>query len=258
MVLFDTHCHIEDKSYDKCRDEIVERMEKVGVECATVVGINLARSKKCIQVAEKYENIFASVGIHPHNANEATPKALKELKKIASHEKVCAWGELGLDFNRLFQPVDVQVNCMVEQLKIADALGLPSIFHERDTKGKFLEVLQTHTNSQRRGVVHCFGGNRKELLAYLDMGLYIGVTGIVTHPQRGASLRSLINLIPSDKLVIETDSPYLTPFQHKKSRRNEPSFVGAVLQTLAEVRGVSEEVLAEQLWNNSCALFGIE
>ena len=160
----------------------------------------------------------------------------------------------------MFSPKKDQEKWLVRQLDIAEGLDLPVIFHERDSNGRFMEILKTHFASGfQKGVIHCFSGNKIELKQYLDLGLYIGITGIVTIKQRGADLRKLIPHIPQDRILIETDAPYLTPYPDiKHTRRNEPAFVRSVLFKLAEVRKEDPDKLAGTVWNNTCRLFRID
>jgi TatD DNase family protein len=184
---------------------------------------------------------------------------IESLKKLAGNKKVKAWGETGLDFNRMFSPRALQEKWFVRQIEVAQELGFPLIFHERDSKGRFGEMLKTHLESGAKGVVHCFSGNKKELFDYLSMGLYIGITGIITIESRGAELRKLVTEIPSDRLLIETDAPYLTPAPQKnKTKRNEPAFVRSVLMKLAEVRKEDPEELSIRIWKNTHRLYGID
>jgi TatD DNase family protein len=221
-----------------------------------IAGIDVKSCRAAIHLAETHEEIFASVGVHPHDAEQCGADTLKTLKALSKHPKVKAWGEIGLDYNRMYSPRDVQERIFIEQLEIADTLGLPLIFHERDTGGRFLELLKAHPDSTRRGVIHCFSGTRQELEQYLSLGFLIGITGILTIASRGAELRKLVVDIPGDRLLIETDAPYLTPAPQKnKTRRNEPAFVLSVLLKLAEVRKEDPEALSKILWDNTRRLF---
>ena len=158
----------------------------------------------------------------------------------------------------MYSPRLDQEKWFSRQLQVADELKLPLIFHERDSRGRFLEMLRAMPADDRRGVVHCFSGNEDELRQYLDLGLYIGITGIVTIQGRGADLRRLAPLVPDDRLLVETDAPYLTPAPHKnKTRRNEPAFVHAVLSKLACVRQQDPDQLAARIWDNTCRLYGL-
>ena len=178
--------------------------------------------------------------------------------ELSRRPEVCAWGEIGLDFNRMYSPRQDQEHWFVRQLETAGELDLPIIFHERDSRGRFLELLKAHARRSLRGVVHCFSGTQTELEHYLDWGFYIGITGIVTMPERGRNLRKMIANIPDDRLLIETDAPYLTPVPDKRNlRRNEPAFVRSVMLELARVRREDPESLAARIWQNTCRLYGL-
>jgi len=259
MRLFDSHCHLDDKSYQPDREAVLARSREAGVMGFMVVGINPQTARKAIQLAETHPGVYASVGIHPHDASHCSDAVLEELVDLAKHGKVCAWGETGLDFNRMYSPRDVQEKWFERQLDIAARLGLPLIFHERESNGRFLEMLKASGTASLRGVVHCFSGNRREMLAYLDLGLHIGITGIVTMQQRGQALRDLVPLIPEDRLLVETDAPYLTPApERNQARRNEPAFVKSVLLKVAEIRQTDPTAMAETTWQNTCNLYGLK
>ncbi len=259
MKLFDSHCHLDDRSFERDFGDVMARAEQNGVKKIMVVGIALKSCKRAVELAEKYDRVYASVGIHPHDASDCDDKTIGLLKDLAKSRKVKAWGETGLDFNRMFSPREQQEKWFFRQLEMAGELGLPLIFHERDSDGRFLEILKDRMKNGQKGVVHCFSGNRKELLEYLALGLYIGVTGIATIEKRGEDLRKLLPLIPSDRLLIETDAPYLTPAPEKnKTRRNEPAFVKSVMLKIAEVRGENLGELSQAVWENTHRLYGIE
>ncbi|MEZ4529202.1 MAG: TatD family hydrolase [Desulfobacterales bacterium] len=258
MKLFDSHCHLNDPVFGKDFQDTVHRMEKAGVCGLMIVGIDRNNSAEAVKLAETRKGFFASVGIHPHDAKHCSKEDISFLRELAKHPKVRAWGEIGLDFNRMYSPAADQEKCFARQLETADKIGLPLIFHERDSKGRFGEILRTYYNKDRRGVVHCFSGNRREMDNYLDMGFFIGITGIVTVKTRGEELRRLIPHIPKDRILIETDAPYLTPApERNQHRRNEPAFVRSVLLKIAEVRGEAPEPLSDAVWENTCRLFGI-
>ena len=258
MKLFDSHCHLDDRAYDNDIDDVIHRMHVAGVASAMIVGTTLQRSIKAVSLAESFSGLYASVGIHPHDAKSCSEETLENLKKLARKFSVHAWGEIGLDFNRMFSPRNDQEKWLVRQLDVADELGLPVIFHERDTHGRLIEILKTHFNKDRNGVIHCFSGDKKELEQYLNMGLYIGITGIVTMEGRGADLRRLVHSIPVDRILIETDAPYLIPAPEKnRIRRNEPAFVRSVLLKLSELKKEDPVHLADKIWANTCGLYNV-
>ncbi|HKK91066.1 MAG TPA: TatD family hydrolase [Desulfobacteraceae bacterium] len=258
MKLFDSHCHIDDPCFDEDFDDVLARAQNAGVDAMMIAGVTMETNKKAVGMAEKYPNVFAAVGIHPHDVKQCSGEMLQEVKQLAASSCVKAWGEIGLDFNRMFSPAPIQEQWLDEQMAAADDLGLPIIFHERDSNGRFLEMVRDFRFKNRQGVVHCFSGSKEEMFTYLDLGYYIGITGILTIKQRGAMLRELAAMIPMDRIVIETDAPYLTPAPQKnKTRRNEPAFVKSVMTTLAETRAEDVDLLAEQIWQNTCQLYNI-
>jgi TatD DNase family protein len=258
MKLFDSHCHLDDPVFDPDRKAVVERARQAGVKAAMIVGISRETSIKAVELTNEYSCLYASVGIHPHEAQHCSSDVLDTLEVLANHSKVKAWGEIGLDFCRMHSPQEQQEHWFVQQLVRAQRLKLPLIFHERDSKGQFLNLLKTYYDDMRGGV-HCFSGTKTEMMAYLDMGLYIGITGIATIKGRGKQLRDLIPLIPADRILIETDAPYLTPTPDRnKTRRNEPAFVKTTLLKIAAIRQEMPEKIASQTWDNTCRLFRIE
>ncbi|MFH2218236.1 MAG: TatD family hydrolase [Pseudomonadota bacterium] len=260
MKLFDSHCHLEDRAYDRDRDSVVKRMRKAGVAGAMIIGVTRQRSIEAVSLAESLPGCYASVGIHPHDAKSCDESTLAFLADLAKSPKVRAWGEIGLDFNRMFSSRTDQEKWCIRQLEIADTLGLPVIFHERDSNGRLVEILKDHRDKlKKNGVVHCFSGDDNELKQYLDLGIYIGITGIVTLKGRGEALRQLVPRIPVDRLLVETDAPFLTPAPEiNRTRRNEPAFVRSVLLKLAAVRNEAPDLLAGTVWGNTCRLFGID
>ena len=259
MRLFDSHCHLHDIEYQKDMEDVIQRATEAGVLAEMIVGFNLKSSQRGVALAQTRSRFFASVGIHPHDAKSCSNAVLNDLKNLAADPNVHAWGEIGLDFNRMFSPQDVQEKWFRQQLEIADKLDLPVILHERDSKGRLLDILKENNNLKRKGVVHCFSGTTHEMEAYLDLGYHIGITGIITIESRGKTLRKQAPLIPADRLLIETDAPFLTPAPFKnKTRRNEPAFVRSVMLKLAEVRGEDPEVLSETIWQNTCQLYNID
>jgi len=258
MKLFDSHCHLDDSVYDPDFEPVLERARSAGVSAMMIAGINLKTSQKAVALSEAHKEIFAAVGFHPHDASEACESAMEALEKLADHPKVLAWGEIGLDFNRMHSPKNIQEKWLIRQLAAADSLNLPVIFHERESNGRLLDILKQCHRHPGNGVIHCFSGTRSELSQYLDLGYYIGITGIITIQSRGADLRKLAAEIPQNRILIETDAPYLTPAPEKNhKRRNEPAFVRSVLLKLAEVREEVPDELADALWTNTCRLFRV-
>ena len=259
MKLFDSQCHLDDRSYQGDLEAVIQRAGQEGIENMMTVCIDQETSIRSMEIAETFHGVYAAVGVHPHRASSCSERVMKRLTDLAGNPRVCAWGETGLDFNRMYSPKEDQETWFVRQIQAADEQRLPLILHERDSHGRLLEILKAHPNENRRGVVHCFSGNRSELGAYLDLGYSIGITGILTLQKRGIDLRKLVGYIPLERLLIETDAPYLTPAPQKnKTRRNEPAFVKSVLLKLAEIRKADPEMLASDTTSNARCLFNIE
>ena len=259
MKIFDSHCHLDDRSYKRDIFNVLERAQSAGVNRMMTIGINKRTSEIAVSLAQSHDRIYASVGVHPHDVENCNEAILEELVELAKNKEVRAWGEIGLDFNRMYSPRDDQEKWFRRQLEIAGRLDLPMIFHERDSNGRFLEMLKNNCSATINGVVHCFSGTFEELRRYLELGLHIGITGILTMKSRGAQLREMVSTIPANRLLVETDAPYLTPSpERNRHKRNEPAFVKSVLLKLAEVRGIDPEELSEVVWENTCKLYNIE
>ncbi|MBF0302836.1 MAG: TatD family hydrolase [Desulfamplus sp.] len=263
MKLFDSHAHIDDNVYDGDFNEMLKRASDAGVDGIMVAGVTPETIVKALEIAKQphsHSNLFISVGMHPHDAQYCSDEIIDDYKRLAGKYPsiIKAWGETGLDFNRMHSPREVQEQWFVRQIEAADDLNLSMIFHERDSEGRLLQILESMNHRERKGVVHCFSGTKEEMFRYLNLGYYIGITGIVTLQQRGEMLRELAVLLPDDRIVIETDAPYLTPAPMKnKTRRNEPSFVKHVFNKLVDIRGVDAQVLSDMLWKNTCSLYNI-
>jgi len=174
MKLFDSHCHLDDKTYTRDLTRVIERARSAGVARLMTIGVNGKTSARAVELAVSHSEIYASVGVHPHDAGHCRESVIDDLLKLAKNPKVRAWGEIGLDFNRMYSPREDQEKWFRKQLETAGSLDLPMIFHERDSNGRFLEMLKNHADHKLKGVVHCFSGDHNELERYLDLGLYIG------------------------------------------------------------------------------------
>jgi TatD DNase family protein len=259
MKLFDSHCHIDDRSFDKDRKNVIKNAMDSDVHAMMIVSITEDSARTAVQIAENFPQCYASVGIHPHDAKMCNESSLSALIELGQHDKVKAWGETGLDFNRMYTPQNVQERWFIRQLEIAQHQGFPLIFHERDSNGRFLDILKSYDPDERKGVVHCFSGSKKELKGYLDLNYDIGITGIITQQKRGEFLRSLMRYIPKERILIETDAPYLTPMPEKKQfRRNEPAFVRSTFFKVCELLEEDPEDLAQTLWDTTCRLYDID
>ena len=259
MMLFDSHCHLDDPSFKNDLEAVIDRARAAGVIRLMTIGVTLDASRTAVVLARSRPGVYASVGVHPHDAQDCSDAVLDELVRLSRAPEVRAWGETGLDFNRMYSPREEQEKWFQRQLETAAERSLPMIFHERDSRGRFLELLKTCPPPPGAAVIHCFSGTESELKRYLDMGYYIGLTGILTVKERGESLRRLAPRIPPGQLLVETDAPYLTPEpERRRLRRNEPAFVRSVLLKLAEVRREDPEELARTVFANACRLYRLD
>jgi TatD DNase family protein len=258
--LVDSHCHLDLPQFDADRDAVIARMAEGGVRYAINPGVDLASSHVAVALAQQHECIYAAVGIHPHDAKTLDAVALKELKQLAASPRVVAVGEIGLDYYRDLSPRDVQRRAFEAQLELAAELGLPVIVHDRDAHADMLATLRHWCSSlvtrhSSVGVLHSFSGDVTMAEQAVAMGFYIGVSGPVTY-KNAYRLRDVVRAVPLERLLIETDAPYLTPHPHR-GQRNEPAYVRRVAQAVADVRGLTLEQVAAQTTANAGVLFGL-
>ncbi|MDO5328447.1 MAG: TatD family hydrolase [Clostridia bacterium] len=255
MLVFDTHCHLDDEKFDEDREEAYQRMMDAGVRRCVCVGSDIATSKRSIAFAQSHGGVYAAAGVHPHEAKDAAPDYLDELTELLSRPRVVALGEIGLDYYYDLSPRDVQKRVMEEQVKLAVKLGKPAIFHIRDAHGDMVDFFRTQKELPA-GIIHCFSGSPEIAREYVKMGFYISFAGPLTF-KKAPHLQQAAREVPLDRVLVETDSPYLAP-EPKRGRRNEPANVVYTLKKLAELRDIPEEDMAEITWNNACALYGID
>jgi len=248
-------------SFQNDREEVVSRARNAGVEQMIITGTSLKSSQIAAKYAEGYPDIlYATAGVHPHDARHCSEQTIKQIRELAAHGNVVAIGECGLDFNRDFSPRPVQEKWFEAQIELACDLKLPLFLHEREAHQRFVEILAKHRARFDRAVVHCFTGTERELDVYLDMGFHIGITGWICDERRGLHLRELIKKIPYDRLMIETDAPFLTPRDLRPKPvdgRNEPAFLLHVLRTVAHCLEESEAEMAETVTQNTIEFFAI-
>lgn len=261
MTFIDSHCHIDGEQFDADRDEVVERAREAGVAAMLNIGTGDPHSddfRRAVAVAEKYQGVYASVGVHPHDAKLYDDKAEAHLiELVKSSKKVIAWGEIGLDFYYDHSPRDVQIEVFRRQIRTARELGLPIIIHSRDADDETVEILTEECSwSGFRGIMHCFGGTPKMAEALMPLGFLISFAGNVTF-KKAENLRDAARVVPLDKLLIETDCPFLTPVPFR-GKRNEPSFVAHTAAFLADLYGIEVSELATRTTRNFLDLFGLE
>ncbi len=259
MTLIDSHCHIDGEAFDEDRDEVVQRARDAGVEIMLNIGTGDPHTddfRRAVAVAERYDNVYASVGVHPHDAKLYDDKAEKHLMELAANPKVIAWGEIGLDYYYDHSPREVQVDVFRRQIRTARELDLPITIHSRDADDETVEILTEECSYEGfPGIMHCFGGTAAMAEALMPLGFLISFAGNVTF-KKAENLRDAARVVPLDRLLIETDCPFLTPVPHR-GKRNEPGFVAHTAQFLADFYGVSFETLAEHTTRNFLDLFKI-
>lgn len=253
-LLIDTHVHLNLKAYRKDREEAVARARRAGVAFMVNVGFDLETSRASIELAEAHDFIRASVGVHPHDASTLDEGALDELRDMAAHPRVVAVGETGLDYYRDLSPRDEQRRAFASQLDLAIELDLPVIVHNRDALDDTVAIIEERGRGELRGVMHCFPGDAAYAERVLDLGFHVGIGGPVTYSPRGR-LVDVAASVPLNRLLLETDAPWLTPEPHRKGR-NEPAYVALVAERIAEIRGMSVNDLARATTGNSTRLFG--
>src|SRR5512145_115883 len=253
-MLIDSHAHLEMKEFDADRNDVIERARLAGVECIVTVGTNLSLSRKALSVARQYHDIYATVGVHPHDVAKAGDKTFDELKTLAEDPKVVAYGEIGLDYFRNISPREKQVEMFARQLELACELKLPIIIHDRDAHEQTLRMVKE--SKVRNGVFHCFSGDWAMARQCLDLGFYLSVPGVVTF-DKSQKLQEVVRHAPLDWLLLETDCPYLTPAPYR-GKRNEPAFIVQTAQKVAQIRGLSCEEVAQTAAQNTRRLFRLE
>ncbi len=249
--MIDSHAHLHFPEFDKDREEVLKRCED-RLTAVITVGCDVEDSKKAVSLCEDRKNIYASVGVHPHSAKDFTEETLKEIEKLCLSPKVVAIGETGLDFYRNLSPKDSQFFAFESQVELAKKLNLPVIIHTRNAEKEMIEFLK---GKEIKGVMHCFSGSKELLKASLDSGLYVSFSGIVTYP-KNEEIRQLLRYVPSSRLLVETDAPYLSP-QPKRGKRNEPIFVGFTAMEIAKVLNLTFTDIDRITTVNAKRLFGI-
>lgn len=252
-MLIDTHAHLDFPQFQGDLGQVLERAWQAGLTAILNAGTDESSSKKAVALSKKYDRISASVGIHPHGAARASTRSISVLEGLAGDNRVLAIGETGLDFYRNLSPRDSQEILFREQLRLAHRVEKPLIIHSRQAFAETLKIIKEEKLPRAVGVMHCFSGDRHWAEAFLDLGFYISLAGPVTYP-RSHELRELVRFIPPDRLLLETDAPYLSP-QAYRGRRNEPAFIKLIYERVALLLGCNPEDLAQQLYLNAVRLF---
>jgi len=256
MELIDTHCHLTFQDLARDIDGVLARSRAASVTEWITVGTDPQENAKALEFAERFENMYAAVGIHPHDAKTVTAQMLAELKKIARHKKVAAIGETGLDYHYDFSPRQQQKEVFAEHLKIAAELSLPVIIHCREAFDETMQILEEHRSTLEKVVFHCYSGSPEQAKVVLDKGFYISYTGVVTF-KNARIKQEAARIVPVDRLMLETDSPYMSPEPMRKQKVNEPALMIHTATFLAELKQMDLEDLAQAVSATSKAFFEI-
>jgi TatD DNase family protein len=258
IMLIDSHAHLDMPHFDADRDAVIARARQAGVAAILTLGVDGASSQRAVALAQQYEGVFAAVGIHPHEAQHATPEHYKALMRLAREReanRIVAWGEIGLDYHYDHSPRDVQQCEFRRQIRLARELDLPVCIHSREAHDDVLTILDEEKASDVGVVMHCFSGDEQVARRCLELGFYISFAGPVTFTN-ARKLPAVVPLVADDRLLIETDAPYLSPHPWRgREHRNEPARVAVIAARLAEIRGVSVEEVGQAATQNFNALF---
>lgn len=254
-MFIDSHAHIQLSQFNPDREEVILRSSGSNVSNILVIGFNLETSLGAVELADRYNQVYATVGMHPHDATDLTPDVLNTFRDLLSHPKVVALGEIGLDYYRNLSPKEIQKNAFEKQLDLAEDSGMPIIIHNRDAYMDILPILEAR-KGKVKGVLHCFIGNIDLMHRSLDVGFFIGIGGIVTYPN-AKDVQQVAKEVPIDRLLIETDCPWLTP-QFRRGKRNEPAYVTEVALKISELRNTTVESIGDNTSKNFKALFGTD
>lgn len=269
--LVDTHSHLNHEKLENVQ-EILERAVAAGVEFVIVPGWDLPSSEKAIDLSEKFERVFAAVGFHPHDASKADEMSLKKIADLSSHEKVVAVGEIGLDYHYNFSPPDIQRRILEAQIEIAKSVKLPVSIHSRESDSDLMQILERQSNDnwtlpkrfdyqinpQPRGVLHSFNSTYNVARRAIDLGFYLGISGMITFGKKGqeSELQKVVRTIQPEHFIVETDSPYLAPSPHR-GKTNEPAYVPLIVNKIAELQNLNNEDISRITSYNAYKLFGV-
>ncbi len=258
-MIFDTHAHYDDRAYDEDREETLGRVFESGVGCIVNIGADIETSRSSVRLAEEYERIYAAVGIHPESVNEVDDRGIGILKElIKSSPRVRAVGEIGIDLHYDKDSLEQQKQAFIRQWDLADEFGLPVVIHSRDAAKVTFDIVRERfikAGKPLKAVMHCYSYEKEQALMYAEMGLYIGVGGVLTF-KNGRKLREAVGAIPMDRILLETDCPYLSPEPYRGSR-NDSTNIKYVVAGLAELKGISEKEVEDITYENAQRFYGI-
>lgn len=253
--MIDSHAHLEMDAFNDDRDEVIARAGQAGLAAVMTIGTTVASSENAVEIAGRYDPVYASVGVHPHEVKDVVPDDYDRLRRLAGMAKVVAIGEIGLDFYYNHSPREIQFGHFADQLDLAIELGLPVIIHDREAHEETLEFL-SYRKGRLRGVLHCFSGDMEMAERAIDLGFYISIAGPVTY-KKSEQLQKVAAGIPLETMLVETDSPYLAPHPWR-GKRNEPAYVVETARRVAQIRGMTLDELGEATERNTRRLFALD
>lgn len=255
--MIDTHAHLNHEKLFENRKEIVENAVKNGVDAVVCIGYDFASSQKACEIANEFDNVYAVIGVHPHDAKTYSDEVEKQLISLAKSKKVVAIGEIGLDFFYDFSDRETQKKVFVKQLELADKLNLPVVIHTRDAQNETLQILKENADLLKHGgIMHCFSGDLDFAKSVIDLGFVLGIGGTLTF-KNSLELENVVKNVPLEKIVTETDCPYLTPVPFRGKNVNEPKFIPIIVEKLAEILGVDAKIIEEQTTKNAKRVYKI-
>ncbi|HOP07573.1 MAG TPA: TatD family hydrolase [candidate division Zixibacteria bacterium] len=250
--MIDSHCHLDLKEYNGRRDEVIAEAVRAGVHTLVNIGADLESSRRSVALAERFDSVYAAVGVHPHDAKTVDDNVLDELKKMTEHEKVVAIGEIGLDYYRDLSPRDVQRRAFVQQLELAVDLDMPIVIHTREAFRDTVDIVRPYAPALVGGVFHCFPGNAREAKEVLDLGFHVSVGGRITY--KNALSAVMATAVPLEKILLETDAPFLTPVPFR-GKTNSPAYIPYICRKLAELKGIDPAEVEKVTDRNTQKLF---
>jgi TatD DNase family protein len=255
-MLFDSHAHLDSERFEGERDAIIERAQSAGISLIMNPGASYESSVRAVEMSEKYEMVYAAVGIHPHDADTVDDIMLSLIKALAKKEKVKAIGEIGLDYYYDNSPREIQKKVFRDQIRLAKSLNLPIIIHDRDANDDVMRILKEEDPFESGVVLHCFSGSAELARQYVKLGAYISIAGPLTFKNNRKTIE-VVETVPLERLFVETDSPYLTPVPFR-GKRNEPAYVEYVADKIAEIKGLTFNEVAEATKENARKFFKIQ
>ncbi len=252
-MFVDSHCHLEMDNYDEDRKAVIEKSVQEHLRYILTVGTEEAHFDKVIEIIDTYPAVYGALGIHPHNSSDYSPAVAERIRRLAGHPKIVGYGEIGLDLFKNYSPKEVQIKAFTEQLEMAQELRLPVIVHSRDAKEETYTILKRLHRNGNGGVIHCYSYNLEYARKFLDMGFYVSIPGTITY-KNTEELIKVVQYIPDDRVLAETDAPFLTPRPHR-GKRNVPYYVKLTIEKMAALRGKDKEELGSMICDNFVRLF---